>query len=71
MECTDRRRIQGYAVGAKIGEGFWLANMATVMDAEMIGIARVWQYADVVAADTQAVVGRIAQLKEMRDRGRG
>ena len=40
-----------------------LGKLATVMDAEMVGIAMVWRHHKTVAADSQGAIGRIIELQ--------
>jgi len=61
-EWTDGSRIRGRAAGAARGEGLYLGTMATVADAEEVGMALAWEKSDMVALDSQGVIHRIREL---------
>jgi len=67
---TDGSRMEGVAAGASAEGGIFLGSYATVMDAEMIGIAGAWEEGyTVVATDSQAAVKRCVKLTAGIQRG--
>ncbi|KAF8415634.1 hypothetical protein EV426DRAFT_700346 [Tirmania nivea] len=59
---------QSFPLGGKAGErweeGVYLGSLATVMDAEMLGVVRAWQAGRaVVALDSQGAIGRLRNLR--------
>jgi len=67
---TDGSRMKGVAAGASAEGGLFLGSYATVMDAEMIGIAGAWEEGyEAVAVDSQAAIRRCEKLMEGVQRG--
>jgi len=68
---TDGSRMEGRAAGASAERGLYLGEFATVMDAEMIGIAGAWEEAyRVVASDSQAAIRSCSNLTSGAQAGR-
>jgi len=60
---TDGSRMNGVAAEASAEGSVYLGEFATVMDAEMIGIAGAWEEGfRVVASDRQAAISRCLNL---------
>ncbi|KAF8417959.1 hypothetical protein EV426DRAFT_710166 [Tirmania nivea] len=68
---SDGSRQEEVAAAAVVGgeaseqweEGVYLGSLATVMDAEMLGVVRAWQAGrPVVALDSQGAIGRLRNL---------
>ena len=60
---TDGSRMEGVAAGATAESGIFLGTFATVMDAEMIGIAGAWEEGyTTVASDSQAAIKRCVNI---------
>jgi len=60
---TDGSRMKGAAAGASAEGGLFLGTYATVMDAEMVGIAGAWEEGyEIVAVDSQAAIRRCENL---------
>ena len=56
---TDGIGLEGVTGGATAEGGIYLGEYATVMDAEMLGIARAWEEGyNTIASDTQAAIRR-------------
>ena len=68
---TDGSRMEGHTAAATAENGIWLGALATVMDAEMLGIAGAWEEGyRVVASDSQAAVRRCMNLASGAERVR-
>jgi len=68
---TDGSRMDGAAAGASAEGGLFLGDMATVMDAEMVGIAGAWEEGyKIVASDSQAATRRCINLTTGVQKGR-
>ena len=61
-EWTGGSRSEERAAGATRSRGMYLRTMATVADAEELGVMLAWEDADRVALDSQGVVQRIWNL---------
>jgi len=60
---TDGSRMEGAAAAATAEGGIWLGELATVMDAEVLGIAGAWEEGyQTVALDSQAAITRCMNL---------
>jgi len=60
---TDGSRMEGLTVAATAENGLWLGELATVMDAEVLGITGAWEEGyRAVASDSQAAVARCMNL---------
>jgi len=67
---TNGSRMEGVAARASAEGGLFLGSYATVMDAEMIGVARAWEEGyETVAVDSQAAIRRCVNLIEGVQRG--
>jgi len=51
-EWTDGSRVDGRATGAARTEAQYLGSMATVGDAEVLGVGMAWETSDTVALDS-------------------
>ncbi|KAF8418310.1 hypothetical protein EV426DRAFT_720673 [Tirmania nivea] len=69
---SDGSRQEGVAAAAAVGgeageeweEGVYLGSLATVMDAEMLGVVRAWQAGrSTVALDSQGAIRRLQNLR--------
>jgi len=66
-----RPRMDGVAAGATADGGEFLGELATVMDAEVLGIAGAWEEGyRVVASDSQAAIKRCVNLTSRAHKGR-
>jgi len=61
-EWTDGSGMEGGAPGAMRTTAMYLGRMATIADAEALGIPLAWQTCDTVALDSQGVIQRICGL---------
>jgi len=61
-EWSDGSRIDGRAAAATRTRGEYLGMMATVADAEELGVSLAWEEHDVVALDSKGVIQRIEGL---------
>jgi len=61
-EWTDGSRIEGRAAAATRTKAEYLGEMATVADAEELGVSLAWEEHDVVALDSKGVIQRIQGL---------
>ena len=62
----------GHTAAAKIEDSMYLGEYATVMDAEMLGIALVWKHHSRVVTDSHGAIGRITvPTSKVVDRTRG
>jgi len=68
QEWTDGSRMEDRAAGATRTKGEYLGTMATVADAEEMGIALAWEENDVVALDSMGVIQRIQSLTHRHPR---
>jgi len=60
---TDGSRMEGMAAAATAEGGLWLGDLATVADAEMVGIAGAWEEGyQTVASDSQTAITRCMNL---------
>ena len=60
---TDGSRMEGAAAGASAEGSLFLGTLATVMDAEMVGIAGAWEEGyTTVATDSQAAIRRCVNI---------
>ena len=62
-EFSDGSRRDGHTAAATTKKGLYLGEVATVMDAEMLGVAMGWEKSKKVATDSQASIGRIRKLR--------
>ena len=67
-EFSDGSRRDGHTAAATTKKGFYLGQVATVKDAEMLGVAMGWEKPKKVATDSQAAIGRILRLRLERPR---
>jgi len=67
-EWTDGSWLEERAAGATRSAGTYLGMMATVVDAEEMGVAMAWEYCDTVALDSQGVITRIQDLAHLPPR---
>jgi len=67
-EWTDGSRRNERAVGATRTLGMCLGTMATVADAESVGVVIAWKNSNTVALDIQGVIQRIWSLKNLPPR---
>lgn len=58
-EWTDGSRVDGRAAAATRTEAQYLGVMATIVDAEALGMPLAWERSGVVALDSKGVVERI------------
>ena len=65
---TDGSRIHGRTAAATITTAEYLGRYATVMDAELLAVAMRWELGDTVITDSQAAIGRIANLQHEQAR---
>jgi len=61
-EWSDGSRLEGRAAGGTRTEAMYLGTMATVADAEEVGVTLAWERCDTVALDSQGVIQRIVDL---------
>ena len=60
---TDGSRMEGVAAGESAEGSFFLGTLATVMDAEMVGIAGAWEEGyDTVATDSRVAITRCVNI---------
>jgi len=64
-EWTDGSRMEG---GTATTEARYLGTMATVADAEELGVSMGWEKHDVVALDSKGVIQRILALRDQKPR---
>ena len=62
-EFSDGSSRYGHTAAATTTRGFYLGQVATVLDAEMLGVAMGWAQSKQVAPDSQAAIGRILELR--------
>jgi len=67
-EWTDGSRMEGRAAAATRTRAAYLGTMATVADAESMGISIAWEDNDVVALDSKGVIQRIQGLAYQQPR---
>jgi len=67
-EWTDRSGVDGRATGAARTEVQYLGSMATIADAEALGVAMAWETCDVVALDSLRVIQRMHNLVDQAPR---
>jgi len=67
-EWSDSSRNEERAAGATRSKGMYLGTMATVADAEELGVMLAWEDADRVALDSQGVIQRIWNLQDVDPR---
>jgi len=67
-EWTDGSRIEGRAAAATRMRGEYLGMMATIADAEAMGVSIAWEEHDVVALDSAGVIQRIQGLRDQQPR---
>ena len=65
---SDGSRREGHTAAATTKDSWYLGEMATVMDAEMLGIAMGWRRAKKTATDSQGAIGRIEAMRSDRQR---
>ena len=61
-EFSDGSRRDGHKAAATTKKGFYLWQVAAVMDAEMLGVAMWWENPKKVSTDSQTAIGRIVSL---------
>lgn len=61
-EWTDGSRMEGRAAGATRTKAQYLGTMATITDAEAMGVSLAWETSNIVALDSQGVMQRIHGL---------
>lgn len=66
--CADGSRREGHRAAATTHEMWYLGELATVMDAEMLGIEMGCSKAKQVATDSQGAIGRIEALRDRKPR---
>jgi len=64
QEWTDGSRMDGRAAAATTSKAEYLGSMATVADAEELGVAMAWEEHDIVALDSMGVIQRIQNLQD-------
>ena len=62
-EFSDGSRTDGHTAAATTKKGLYLGQVATVIDAEMLGVAMRWENSKKVATDSQAAIRRILSLR--------
>ena len=62
-EYWDGSRRDGHTAAATTRDSRYLGTVATVMDAEMPGIAMGWARGKRVTTDSQGAIGRILELR--------
>jgi len=67
-EWTDGSRMDGRAAAATRAKAEYLGTMATVADAEELGVSLAWQEYDVVALDSKGVIQRVLGLMHNQPR---
>ena len=67
-EFSDGGRREGQIAAATTRDTWYLGITATVMDAEMLGIAMRWSKSTKVCTDSQGAIGRIMAMREDRAR---
>jgi len=67
-EWTDGSRIEDRAAAATTRRAEYLGEMATVADAEELGVPIAWEEHDVVALDSKGVIQRIQGLRDLQPR---
>jgi len=67
-EWTDGSRMEGRAAAATRTKGEYLGTMATVADAEELGVSIAWEENEVVALDSKGVIQRIQSLAHRQPR---
>ena len=64
-EWTDGSRMDNRAAAATTKRAEYLGEMATVADAEELGVSMAWEEHDVVALDSKGVIQRIQGLRDL------
>jgi len=67
-EWTDGSRIDGRAAAATRTKAEYLGTMATVVNAEALGVSLGWEQHDIVALDSKGVIQRIQGLAHQQPR---
>jgi len=67
-EWTDGSRMDDRAAAATREKATYLGMMATIADAETLGVSMAWDDHDVVVLDSAAVIQRIQQLRDQEPR---
>jgi len=67
-EWTDGSRMEGRAAAATRMRATYLGTMATVANAEELGVSMAWESCDVVALDSKGVIERILGLRHQQPR---
>jgi len=67
-EWTDGSRMDGRTAAATRTKAAYLGTMATVADAEELGVSLAWEECDVVALDSWGVIQRIQGLAHQQPR---
>ena len=65
--CKKKKK-EGHTAAATTRDIWYLGTMATVMDAEMLGIAMGWSKQKKVATGSQGGIGRIMRMRDDRPR---
>jgi len=60
--------MEGRAAGATRRAGTYLGTLATVAEAEEMGVVMAWEQCDTVSLDSQGVIARIHNLKFLQPR---
>jgi len=67
-DWTDGSRFDGRAAAATATAAMYLGTMATVADAEELGVSLAWEKQDVVALDSKGMIERIQTLQDSQPR---
>jgi len=67
-EWTDGSRMEGRATAATRKKAEYLGTMATIADAEALGVSLAWEQHGVVALDSKGVMQRIQRLMQQQPR---
>ena len=68
VEISEGSRRDGHTAAGTTKKGFYLGQVATVIDAEMLGVAMGWEQSKRVLTDSQVAIGRAQGLKFERPR---
>jgi len=68
QEWTDGSYMEGRAAAATRSRATYLGTMATIADAEELGVSMAWEEHDVVALDSMGVIQRILKLRDEQPR---
>ena len=68
QEWSDGSRMNNRAAAATRTKGQYLGTMASVADAEELGVSLAWEQNDVVALDSKGVIQRIQNLAQRHPR---